>query len=105
MTILSLKEFMENYKLKDDTMKESDLRKVYIYNIYPRGYRIVGDKEFVNTDNGEMVGVRWVCLLVKDIESYQFDSFGGSPDNVLLNQLQKSKVYDKSKIQDINSKL
>ena len=62
MTILSLKEFMENYKLKEDTMNESDLRKVYNYNIYPRDSRIVRDKGFVNTDNGQIGRICWFAL-------------------------------------------
>ena len=33
--ILSLKQFMEKYNLKDQTMSESDLQKVYNYKIYP----------------------------------------------------------------------
>ena len=34
--ILSLKQFMEKYNLKDQTMNENDLQKVYNYKIYPR---------------------------------------------------------------------
>ena len=43
-------------------MNESDLRKVYIYNIYPRDSRIVRDKGFVNTDNGQLGGICWFAL-------------------------------------------
>ena len=39
--ILSLKQFMEKYNLKDQTMSESDLQKVYNYKIYPRDSKII----------------------------------------------------------------
>ena len=51
--ILSLKQFMQKYNLKDQTMNESDLQKVYNYKIYPRDSKILSDKGFVNIDNGE----------------------------------------------------
>ena len=43
---------MEKYNLKDQTMNESDLQKVYNYNIYPRDSKILSDRGFVNIDNG-----------------------------------------------------
>ena len=33
MTIPNFKDFIEKYKLKDDTMNESELQTVYIYSI------------------------------------------------------------------------
>ena len=39
--ILSLKQFMQKYNLKDQTMNESDLQKVYNYKIYPRDSKIL----------------------------------------------------------------
>ena len=38
-------------------------------------------------------------------KSYYFDSFGGQPDNFLLNQLPKPILYHNYKIQDRSSKL
>ena len=36
MRILNFREFMKKYKLKDDTMNESQLQRAYKYIIYPR---------------------------------------------------------------------
>ena len=43
---------MKKYNLKDQTMSESDLQKIYNYKIYPRDSKITTDKGFVNIDNG-----------------------------------------------------
>ena len=80
----NLKEFMKKYNLKDETMNESDLQKVYNYKIYPRDSRITTNKGFVNIDNGSMGGSHWTCFIIKDKKSYYFDSFGGSPENFYL---------------------
>ena len=40
LKILNLKNFMKKYKLKDDTMKESQSQRVYNYPIYPRDSKI-----------------------------------------------------------------
>ena len=82
-------------------MNESQLQKVYNYSIYPRDSKIYSDKGLVNIGNG----THWCCFIIKDNKSYYFDSFGGSPDKFLLNQLPKPIVYHHYKIQDINSKL
>ena len=39
-TILSLEENLQQYKLKDDTMNESELQRVFIYPIYSRDSKI-----------------------------------------------------------------
>ena len=52
-----------------------------------------------------MDGTHWTCFMVKDNKSYYFDSFGGQPDRCLLNELPKPIIYQKYKIQDINSRL
>ena len=105
MKILNFKDFMEKYNLKKNKMKESDLRRVYNYNIYPRGSKTYSDKGFVNNDNGSQGGTHWTCFIVKDNKSFYFDSFGGQPDNFLLNKLLKPVIYHNYKVQDINSKL
>ena len=38
MTILNLKDFILKKKLRDDSMNESDLKKVYLSNISQRFY-------------------------------------------------------------------
>ena len=96
---------MEKYKLKNNTMNESQLQKIYNYNIYPRDSKIISDKGFVNIDDRSQRGTHWTCFIVKDKKSYYFDSFGGTPDKFLLKQLPKPILYHNYKIQDINSKL
>ena len=105
MKILSFKDFMRKYNLKNNTMNESELQKIYNYPIYPRDSKIYSDKAFVNIDNGSQGGPHWTCFYVKDNKSYYFDSFGVQPDKFLLNQLPKPIIYHNYKIQDINSKL
>ena len=86
-------------------MDESELQRVYNYNIHPRDSKVHSDKGFVNIDDGLMGGTHWTCFIVKDNKSFYFDSFGGHPDKFLLNQLPKPIIYHNYKIQDINSKL
>ena len=83
------KDFMKKYKLKDDTMNESQLQKIYNFNIYPRDSKLHSDRRFVIIDNGSQGGTHWTCFIVKDNKSFHFDSFGGRPDKFLLNQLPK----------------
>ena len=77
MKILNFNNFMKKYNLKDDTMNESQLQKVYSYPIYPRDSKIYSDTGFVIFDNGSQRGTHWVCFIVKDNNSFYFDSFGG----------------------------
>ena len=65
MKSLNFKDFMEKYKLKNDTMNESDIQRVYNYPIYPRGSKINSDKGFVDIDNGSQGGTRWTCFFCK----------------------------------------
>ena len=105
MKVLDFKDFMKKYKLKMDTMNESQLQKIYNYPIYPRDSKIYSDRGFINIDNGSQGGTHWICFYIKDKKSYYFDSLGGQPDKFLLNQLPKPIIYHIYKIQDINSKL
>ena len=105
MKILNFRDFMKKYKSKNDTMNESQLQKIYNYPIYPRDSKIYSEKRFVNIDNGSMGGSHWECFLVKDYKSFYFDSFGGTPDKFLLNQLPKPIIYHNYKIQHNNSRL
>ena len=105
MKKLNFKDFMKKYNLKNKTMNESELQRVYNYPIYPRDSKKYSDKGFVNIDNGIMGGTHWTCFILKDNKSFYFDSFGGNPDKFLLNQLPKPILYHNCKIQDINSKL
>ena len=51
MNVLNFKDFMKKYKLKNDTMNESQLQRIYYYPIYPRDSKIDSDKGFINIDN------------------------------------------------------
>ena len=56
MKVLNFKDFMKSYKLKNDTMNESQLKKNYNHPIYPRDSEIYSDKGFVNIDDGSQNG-------------------------------------------------
>ena len=105
MKILNFKDFMKKFNLKNETLNESELQKVYIYPVFPRYSKIYSDKGFVNIDDGSQGGTHWTCFYIKDNKSYYFDSFGGQPDKFLVNQLYKPIICHNYKIQDINSKL
>ena len=64
---------MKKYNLKNSTMNESQLQRVYNYPIYPKNSKIYSDKGFVNIDDGRMGGTHWTCFIVKDNKSYYFD--------------------------------
>ena len=104
MKVLNFKDFLKKYKLKNHTMNESQLQRIYNYPIYPRDSKIYSDKVFINIDNGSQGGTHWICFILKDNKSFYFDSFGGQPDKSLLKQLPKPTIYHNYKIQDINSK-
>ena len=105
MKVLNFKDFMIKHKLKNDTMNERELQKIYNHPIYPRDSKIYSDRGFVNIDNGYQGGTHWTCFYIKDKKSYYFDSFGVQPDKFLLKQLPKPIIYHNYKIQDINSEL
>ena len=105
MRIINFEDFMKTDNLKNNTLTESELRRVYDYPIFPRDSKIYSDKGFVNLDIGSMGGSRWTCFIVKNNKSFDFDSFGGKPDIVILNQLPKPITYHNYKIQDIKSNL
>ena len=59
MNVSNFEDLMKKYNLKDDTMKELELQRVYKYPIYPRDSEIYSDKGFINIDNGSMGGSQW----------------------------------------------
>ena len=105
MKVLYFRDFMKKVNLKNDTMNESQLQRVYKYPIYPRDSKIHSDRGFVNIDNGFQGGTHWTAFYVKNNKSFYFVSFGGQPDKFLFNQLPKPIIYHNYKIQDIISKL
>ena len=66
MKVLNFRHFMRKYNLKNDTMNESQLQKIYKYPIYPRDSIIYSDEGFVNIDDGSRFGTHWTCLIVKE---------------------------------------
>ena len=66
MKILNFKDFMKKYKLKNNTMNQSQLKRFYIHPIYPRDSKIYSDRGFVNTDNGSQGGTHWTAFYVKN---------------------------------------
>ena len=96
---------MKKYNLKDDTMNESELRRIYNHPIYPRDSKIYSVKGFVNIDNGSRGGTHRTCFIVKHNKSFYFDTFRAHPDQFFPNQLPKPMIYHNYKIQDIKSNL
>ena len=86
-------------------MNEFQLQRVYNYPIYPQDSKIHSCKGFVNIDNASQGGTHWTCFILIDNESFYFDSFRGSPDKYLLEQLTRPIIYHNYIIQDINSNL
>ena len=56
---------MKKYNIKNDTMNESVIQRVYNYPIYPTDSKIYSDKVFVNIDNGSQGGSHWTCFIKK----------------------------------------
>ena len=48
-------------------MNESDLERVYNYNLYPRDSLITTNKGFVILDNRQLRGTHWCAFHVKKI--------------------------------------
>ena len=105
MKVLNFKKFNKKYNLKNDTMNEKEILKIYNYPIYLRDSKIYSDRGFVNIDNGSQSGTHWTCFYIKDKKSYYFDSSAVQPDKLPSNQLPKPIIYHNYEIQDINSQL
>ena len=93
LIVLNFKDFAKKCKLKNDTMNESQLQKIYNLPIYPRDIKKYSDKRFDKIDNGSQGGTHWNCFIEKDKISHYFDSFDGQQDIFLLNQLPKPIKY------------
>ena len=70
-------------------MKESELKRVYNYSVYPKDPKITTNKGFVNIDNGCQGGTHWTGSYIKVKKSFYFDSFGGPPEKFQPQQLPK----------------
>ena len=77
--MLNFEDFLKKYCLKNETMNESDLQRVFNFSIFRRDSKLYSDIGFVNIDNRGMGGSHWTCFYIKDNKSLFFDSFGGTP--------------------------
>ena len=93
MKTLNFKDFMKKYNLKNNTLNESELQRVFTFSIYPRSSKLLTDRRFVNIDDGRIGGTHWNCFTVKYNHAFYFDSFGDQPDRFLLKQLPKPIIY------------
>ena len=105
MKVLTFRDFMKKYKLKTDTMTESQLQKIYKLSIYPRDSKNIFRQRICK--NRQWISRRYSLDLLysKRYKSYYFDSFGGQPDKFLLYRSPKPIIYHSYNIQDINSEL
>ena len=69
MTILNFEDLMKKFYLRNDTMNEAQLQRVYNYPIYLRDFKVCSDKGFDNIDDGSMGGSHWTCFILKDNKS------------------------------------
>ena len=65
MKVLNIKNFMKKYNVKNDTMNESQLGRIYNYSTYSRDSKVYSDKGFINIDNGSPGGTHWTCFYSK----------------------------------------
>ena len=70
MKNLNFEDFLKKYNLKDGTMNESHLQRVYYYPIYPRDFKIHSQKGSVNIDIGSKGGIHWTCFVIKESNSF-----------------------------------
>ena len=80
MTTPKLKDFMEKVGLQYELMTEIDLKKVYMYLIYPKSYIRSTNNGFLNLDNGNMGVTNWTCFYIKILSHSEFIFFGGQCD-------------------------
>ena len=87
MKALNFRDFIKKHKLKNDTMKESQLQKIYNYPIYPRVSKIY----FIFYSKSVLFYK--TCFIVKSNKSFYFESFDGQLDKFPLNQLFKPLIH------------
>ena len=71
---------MKKYNLKNDTMNDFELQRIYNYPIKPRESKILSHRGFVNIDTGSQDGTHWTSFIVTNDKSFYFDSFGVQSD-------------------------
>ena len=73
---------MRKYNLRNNTINEFDLQRIYQFPFYPRDSKVYSDKGFVNIDNASMGRSHWTCFIIKNNKSYCFDAINGQPGKV-----------------------
>ena len=84
---------MKNYISKDDTIKESELRKFCYYSIFSRDSTRTTNQTFVDINNGSLGGTQLTWFYIKDNKSFNFVSFGGFPDKFSLQRIPKPFAF------------
>ena len=105
ISILLSTYFAKKCNLKDITMNKTVLKKIINYFLFPKDSETINSKRFVNIDDGHWGGSSLTCFYMKSSNSYFFDSFIGSLDRFLLQQLTKPSIFHNHKYQDIYSNL
>ena len=77
--------------MTNDTLTESDIKRVYIYPINLGVSKKFSDKGFVNITIDSILGTHCVCFDIEADIIYYADSFVGVSDISLLIQLPKKK--------------
>ena len=65
MNVLKFRHFLKKYSLKDNTMNESEIKRVYMYNINPRVSKKYSNKGVVNIHLGSQGGTHWFLFYSK----------------------------------------
>ena len=93
MTTPNLKVFMKNFNLKEVTMNESALDKVYNYHIYSGDSMLTTNNVFKIIDNGAHGGIYWTYFYIKDNKSFYFHSIGDNLINFYSNNYQNQSLF------------
>ena len=78
MTILSLRDSLKKFNLKNGIMNEFEIRRIHKY---PLTSHIKSDQGIVNIDDDSMAGSHWTCFIVKDNKSYFLTASEAVPIN------------------------
>ena len=75
---------MKKYIVKDGTMNDGELKRVYNVPIYARDSEKITNKKFVTLGNGEQGGTQWRCFYIKYKRTFYFDRFERQAYNFFL---------------------
>ena len=95
-------DFFKNYKVKDDAVKENEIKKLTTFLFILEVLKIATNEETLKIDNRSMCGTHYSCFYLKNFESFYLGSFDGRFDEVLLKQIPKRITFHIFEWQDIN---